>query len=103
MIRRAVIRALLGLLNSRWLNQSPCRYGYIGNVEAFDIDSLRSEVRQRPDLTVRTLIQEADRFRACPLRNDGVTVLEADGTSHEADCWDIQELRRALTPEKQKE
>jgi hypothetical protein len=98
-MKSAAIRLLLAALNSRWLNSSPCKYGYIGNVDAFDIGNLRSEVRQRPDLTVAQLIAEAEQFKACPMTpgTGGVTVLE-DGVPRPADVWDIYELGRSLAP-----
>ncbi len=98
-MRTLIIRTLLAALNSRYLNHSPCSYAYVGNVENFSIANLRSEVTQRPDLTVAALIAEAERFAACPINPNGLTVLEADGTQHDADVWELHELRRALTKE----
>lgn len=96
-MRKFAVRICLAILNSRWLNHSPCRYGFIGNVDAFDIGNLRSEVKQRPDLTVAKLIEEAERFATCPI-GKGVTVLEDGCAPREANCWDIHELKQALTP-----
>lgn len=96
-MKRLIVRSLLSLLNSRWLNHSPCEYGFIGNVDAFSYSHLASEEKQRPGITVRTILEEADRFRSCPM-GGRVTVLEADGTSHEATAWDLHELRVSLTP-----
>jgi hypothetical protein len=91
-MKTAIIRFLLALLNSRWLNPSPCKYGFIGNVDAFDIANLRSEVSQRPDLTVAQLIREAEQFKCCPMRRDGLTVID-DGVPRDATIWDEHELR----------
>ena|ERR1700677_3854277 len=91
-MKPAIIRALLAVLNRRFLNSSPCKYGFVGNVDAFDIDNLRSEVSQRPDLTVAQLIREAEQFKCCPLRRDGLTVIDG-GTPREATIWDEHELR----------
>lgn len=72
-----ITRFLLSLLNSRWLNHSPCRYGYINNIDAFDLGNLESELKQRPDLTVAQLLKEAAAWRACPMaRQQGVMVME---------------------------
>jgi len=97
-VRKAIIGLLLKALNSQFLNSSPCRYGFIGNLDAFSYENLAAEEKQRPGITVRTILDEADRFRSCPLRNHGVTVLEADGTNRDATAWDVHELRQALTP-----
>lgn len=99
-MKALIIRVLLGALNSRWLNATPCRYGFIGNTEAFDIAHLRYEVRARPDLTVAQLILEAERFAACPISIKGVTVMEADGSAHEATTGDLHELRQSLLPKR---
>ncbi len=98
-MRKIIVQALLKVLNSRFLNSSPCRYGFIGTVDAFSYENLASEVEQRPGVTVNTILFEADRFRSCPMRKDGgLTVLEADGTSREATAFDMRDLRNALTP-----
>lgn len=96
-MRKLAIRICLAILNSQWLNHTPCRYGFIGNVDAFDIGNLRSEVKQRSDLTVAKLIEEAERFATCPI-GKGVTVLEDGSEPREANLWDIHELKQALTP-----
>lgn len=93
---RFLRKVLLAALNSRFLNQTPCEYGFIGNVDAFSYSNLEFEDRQRPGITVRTILEEADRFRSCPL-GKGLTVLESDGTSHEATVWDVHELHQAFT------
>ena len=96
-MRKIIVRALLGALNSRFLNSSPCRYGFIGNVDAFSYENLASEDNQRPGITVRTILDDADRFRACPMRKDGgLTVMEADGTSREPTESDMRDLRNAF-------
>lgn len=95
-MKRHIIRTLLAILNSRWLNCSPCRYGFIGNVDAFDMDNLRSEVRQRPQLTVAELIAEAEHFLSCMVdgerKGNGLTVITPDGY-REATDEDIEDLR----------
>ena len=92
-MRSRIIRILLRILNSYWLNQTPCKYGYIGNVDAFDIDNLRSEESQRPGITVKQIIEEAERFKSCPMRKDGgVTVIDGDEV-RDATELDINELR----------
>jgi len=99
-VKPKIIRWLLASLNCRWLNHSPCEYGYVGNVDAFSYEHLRSEEQQRPGITVKTILEEADRFRSCPI-GEGLTVLECDGTYHEATAWDIHELKLAMTPKPQ--
>ncbi len=96
-MKAIIIRALLRILNSRWLNQTPCEYGFIGNVEAFSIGHLRSEEKARPGITVAQIIREADAFRCCPLRKDGgVTVLQDGEEPRDATIWDLHDLRTAL-------
>jgi hypothetical protein len=97
-LRKPIIKALLALLNSRYLNATPCRYGLIGNVDAFDYFYLASEESQRPGITVKTILDEADRFKACPINDKGLTVLEADGSHHEATVFDLRDLRESFTP-----
>ncbi len=93
-MKKTIIKAILKALNSRYLNNSPCEYGFIGNVDAFSYSSLASEESMRPGVTVKQVLEEADRFRSCPLGN--LMVIEADGTSHEADIWDLHELKQGL-------
>lgn len=98
-IRALAIKVCLAILNSRFLNHSPCEYGFIGNVDAFSYSYLASEEKQRPGITVQTILEEADQFKSCPVRKDGgLTVLESDGTHRDATIWDVHELRQALTP-----
>ena len=91
-MRALLVRTLLRLLNSRFINQTPCRYGFIGNIDAFDYDHLVSEEKQRPGITVKTIIQEADTFRSCPINTKGLTVIDA-GVMREANVWDLHDLR----------
>ena len=79
-IRARLARLLLAVLNSRWLNETPCEYGFIGNVDAFSMETLRGAVRMRPDLTVAQLIREVEAFKACCLHNNsGLKDLEIAG------------------------
>ncbi len=94
-MKKSVVCLLLWLLNSRWLNPSPCSYGFIGNVEAFSIEHLRCEESQRSGITVATIIREAEEFRACPICASGFTVLE-NGVPRQGNVRDIEDLRRAL-------
>ena len=97
-MRAFIIKVVLAVLNSRWLNHSPCRYGFIGNVDAFEYSHLASEESQRPGITVKTILDEADRFKACPINDKGLTVLEADGSQHEATVFDLRDLRESFAP-----
>jgi len=97
-MRRRVINLLLAILNSRFLNQSPCEYGYINGIDAMSYQELVNEDKQQPGITVREVLLYIDRFRACPLRKDGFTVIEGDGEQREGTIWDVHELRQALTP-----
>ena len=99
-MRGKIIRLLLRVLNSRWLNQSPCKYGYINNVEAFSYSNLRSELKSRPDLMVAQVLAEADAFKCCPLKTNGLTVIE-DGVAREGTIWDVHELRQEFTAKRE--
>jgi len=94
-MRSRIIDGLLWLLNSRWLNKSPCQYGYIGNLDAFSRESLESEDKMRPGVTVRTILDEATQFKSCRLL-PGLSVIEGDEI-RAATLWDVHELRQALT------
>jgi hypothetical protein len=96
-MKKTLVDVLLRILNSQWLNPTPCKYGFIGNVDAFDIESLRYEVKSRPSLLVAQLIAEAETFKACPLRLHGVTVIE-DGTTRDATVWELRELQNLGKP-----
>ena len=97
-IRGRITKCLLWVLNSRFLNKSPCEYGYINNIDAFSYRNCYFEDQQQPGITVREMLDAADRFRACPINLQGLTVMEPDGSSHEATVWDRHELNIALTP-----
>jgi hypothetical protein len=79
-MRKLVIKALLAILNSRWLNQSPCEYGFVGNIDNFSRSDIESSLKQEPDMTLRQYLDIADRFKACPISRVGITVIEGDGS-----------------------
>ena len=93
-MRALIVNFMLRLLNSRFLNATPCKYGFIGNVDAFSYENLESEARQRPGITVEVILAEADRFRSCPMI-DALTVIDG-GDFRPATCWDLHELRQLL-------
>lgn len=97
-MRQRVIRLLLAILNSRWLNQSPCQYGYVNNLDAFSYENLRSEDKQQPGITVREILDSADMFKACPIGRHGDLMVIENGEVREGTMWDVHELRQALTP-----
>ncbi len=102
-MRKQIIKSLLWVLNSRFLNDSPCRFGWINNIDAFDYQNLVSEDKQQPNITVREVLDSADRFKSCPINKDGLTVIEPDGSTHEATVWDHHELNLALTPKENRQ
>lgn len=102
-MRGFVVKVLLKILNSRWLNQSPCEYGYINNIDAFSYRNCYYEDQQQPGKTIREMLDDADRFRSCPIYLNGLTVIDPDGSTHEATVWDRHELQLALTPDIHKE
>ena len=90
--KKLLTRLLLAALNHRWLNPTPCRYGFIGESDAFDLESLRSDARSRPELTLREFIAEAERFAAHPL-TPTLAVRKTHGSVRKADVWDYHDLR----------
>lgn len=96
-VRKFVTRALLAILNADCMNNTPCRYGLIGNIDAFDAEFLRSELRSRPELTVAQLISEAEKFNSCPIDTSGLMVIEGD-TVRSANVWDIHEIGQIGKP-----
>ena len=101
-IRRLLIQFLLSILNSRYLNQSPCRYGFINNVDAFSFEGLASEDKQQPGITVKEILEAAERFKSCPMKPNGLTVIEGNST-RDATIWDVHELTQVLNPGKKSE
>lgn len=94
-MKRHLIHLLLKILNSYFLNPTPCKYGFIGNVDAFSFENLASEEKQQPGITVREVLEMAERFKACPLTPRGLMVIEGDET-REATIWDVHELNQSL-------
>jgi hypothetical protein len=92
LIKTLLTRLLLAALNTRWLNPTPCRYGFLGNADAFDLESLRERARARPELTLREFIAEAESFAAHPL-TPILAVVENGGEMSKADAWDYHDLR----------
>jgi hypothetical protein len=78
--RKAVVRALLAILNSEWLNPTPCKYEFVGNVDAFSREDIEATLRHEPEMSLRAYLDLADRFKACPVSRVGVSVIEADGS-----------------------
>jgi len=102
-IKSKMIRCLLWLLNTEWLNQSPCKYGYINGLEAISYQELVNEDKQQPGVTVRQVIDSIDRFNSCPIYENNIAVIEPDGSCREGNIWDIHQLRQGLTPHKEQE
>jgi hypothetical protein len=67
-------------------------------VDAFSYENLASEEKQQPGITVREVLEMADRFKACPI-GKGLTVIEQDGSAREATASDILELQRSFDRE----
>ena len=69
-MRKFTSKLLLVILNSRWLNQSPCRYDFVGNIDNFSREDVESSLRQDPEMTLRQYLDIANRFKACPICQD---------------------------------
>lgn len=79
-MRKAIIRALLAILNSRWLNPTPCRYEFVGNIDNFSRADIESSLRVNPAMSLQHYLDLANLFKACPVSRVGITAIEADGT-----------------------
>jgi hypothetical protein len=79
-MKMLIVRFLLSLLNTEFLNSTPCRYDFVGNVDNFSRSDIESTLRVEPDMTLRRYLDIADRFKACPISRVGVTAIEPDGT-----------------------
>lgn len=79
-MRKVIVGLLLKVLNSGFLNQTPCRYDFVGNVDNFSREDIESTLRVEPDMSLRRYLDIADQFKACPISRIGVTAIEADGT-----------------------
>lgn len=95
-MKRFLQRLLLGLLNSEWLNGTPCCFEFCNNIDAFTLESLRAEEKQRPGITVAQVIREAELFMACDIgkgdSHSALMVIE-NGQVREVTPWDYHELR----------
>lgn len=95
--KKVICDTLLAILNSRFLNGTPCRYEFCGNIDAFSRENLESEDIQQPGITVREVLNLANSFKLCPMGTDsGIAVLE-DGKWREGNLWDVHALNQSMT------
>lgn len=95
-MRTRIIDTLLAILNSRWINATPCSYGHVNGLDAMSYEALASEDRQQPGITVREVLVTIDRFKSCSTRS-GLTVIDGEDV-REATAWDVHELNQAFQP-----
>ena len=79
-MKKFLIGILLRLLNTHFLNPTPCRYDFVGNVDNFSREDIASTLKVEPDMSLRRYLEIADRFKACPISRTGITVIEEDGS-----------------------
>ena len=79
-IQKMIVHSLLNVLNSRFLNQTPCHYEFVGNVDAFSRSDIEATLRSDPQMTLQEYIDLANRFKSCPISRIGVSVIESDGS-----------------------
>jgi hypothetical protein len=79
-LKATAVKCLLALLNSSFLNPTPCKYEFVGNVDAFSRADIEGTLKDAPTITLREYLDMADRFKTCPISKTGVTVIESDGT-----------------------
>lgn len=63
-MKENLIKLLLLMLNSNWLNGTPAKYEFVGNITAFSRSYLESSVRQEPHILVRDLLNYSP--TSCP-------------------------------------
>jgi hypothetical protein len=98
-MKARITKLVLGILNGRFLNSTPCRYEFVGNIDAFSREHLESEERQRPGISVKKVLDEANQFKMCPINKNGLTVIE-NGEMREGTIWDVHDLNQSLTSPK---
>lgn len=89
-MKRYIVRILLAMLNSHFLNASPCKYAFVGNVHDFSREHL--EAVHRMGHTIPQLLKSVDDFRACKFQSSGgIHVIDEHGTRSgtEADIQDF--------------
>lgn len=75
-----IVRILLRLLNTQFLNPTPCRYDFVGNVDNFSREDIAGTLKGDPEMSLRRYLDMADQFKACPSSRVGVSVIEEDGS-----------------------
>jgi len=56
-MKKYITKILLAIINSPYLNGTPCKYEFVGNITAFSRSYLESSVQQEPHLMVRNLLR----------------------------------------------
>ena len=95
-MKKYINKILLALLNSRLLNDTPCKYALLNNLEAFSYESLSEEVHQQQDITVKELLEISDKFKKC-LDSKQNCVIEGDNIRPMND-EDIKDIQSSLNP-----
>lgn len=75
-----IVKVLLRILNTNWLNPTPCRYDFVGNIDNFSRQDIESTLEVEPQMSLRRYLDIADRFKSCPISRVGITTIEPDGT-----------------------
>ena len=79
-MKEMLVRILLRMLNTQYLNPTPCRYDFVGNVDNFSREDIESTLKMEPDMSLSRYLEIADRFKSCPISRTGITAIEADGS-----------------------
>jgi hypothetical protein len=79
-LRAILVKVLLRLLNTHFLNPTPCRYDFVGNLDNFSRSDMEGTLAAEPDISLRRYLESADRFKACPISKVGISVVEGDGS-----------------------
>ena len=56
-MKNLLVRIFLRLLNTNFLNSTPCRYDFVGNVDNFSRQDIESTLKVEPDMTLRHYLE----------------------------------------------
>lgn len=79
-MKKVIVKILLWILNSSFLNPTPCSYAFVGNIDNFSRDDIESNLQMEPEMSLRGYLDIADRFKASPISRIGITAIESDGS-----------------------
>ena len=91
-MKKIIIKMLLSILNSSFLNGTPCKYEFVGNKKSFT----RSFLEASSDLTVRQFLADQDQWEKCGATGCTVHIGGADGVCYKGADILHDELSKGL-------